>query len=68
MNELILKYGFGWIIGILIYVLFALYWTLRTGQFIVREPNLFILIFEITHIAFALFIMIYSINQFFKNK
>ena len=68
MNKFILKYGMGWIVGILIYVLFVLYWTLRTGQFIVREPNLFILIFEITHVIFALFIGIYLVSQFFKKK
>lgn len=67
MNKLLKLYGFGWLYGICLFVLFELYWTLRRGEFIVREPNLFILWFEIANVMFAMWFLIYITNKRTEN-
>jgi len=67
-RKIILYYCFGWLLGVNVYMLFIFYWTLRKGFFIVREPNTFILIFEIINIILMVFFSIYIAQNYLKKE
>ena len=62
-KDIIKFFGFGWVLGTGIYMLYALIHTYIYGVWVIQEPNKFILGMEIACIIFSIGFIVYYYTE-----